>query len=144
MKIFPVYLFLILGILLAHCTSKTYHYAGGNNPIEEINNYPSVFWEGNWVKFSKDSMEMAIYKPNPGKYNQEVILNSHYPAQARENGIEGNVSAEVIINELGALEATKIVKGIGHGCDENFLNAIRTTARRGFEPARYKRHSCEM
>lgn len=124
--------------IFSSCSKKIQDSTSYGNSNEKPRYSASILWEGKWLDFQKDSMDMAIYKPNPGKFNNDVIMITKYPARARENGIEGTCTAVVIINELGLLETAEIVKGIGYGCDEEFLRAIREKARGGFEPARYK------
>ena len=39
------------------------------------------------------------------------------------------------VNELGSVEDAFVVEGIGYGCDEEALKAIRNASSLGFEPA---------
>ncbi len=48
-----------------------------------------------------------------------------YPKMAREAGIEGRVTVQFIINELGEVENPVILRGIGGGCDEEVLRVIK-------------------
>lgn len=47
-----------------------------------------------------------------------------YPDQAREQGIEGKVFVEFIINEDGSLSNFAVLKGIGGGCDQAAMDAL--------------------
>ncbi len=54
------------------------------------------------------------------------IQNSvNYPEMARRAGIEGRVTVQFIVNEQGNVENAKVVRGIGGGCDEEALKAVR-------------------
>lgn len=54
------------------------------------------------------------------------IQNSvKYPEMARRAGIEGRVTVQFIVNEQGRVENAKVVRGIGGGCDEEALKAVR-------------------
>jgi protein TonB len=50
---------------------------------------------------------------------------------ARKAGIEGRVTVQFIVNEQGKVENAQVVRGIGGGCDEEALKAIRAAE---FEP----------
>ncbi len=54
-----------------------------------------------------------------------------YPEKARQEGIEGRVTVQFIVNEFGEVENPKVIKGIGGGCDENALEAVKLAK---FEP----------
>lgn len=50
-----------------------------------------------------------------------------YPETAKKSGIEGKVFVMAFIDELGNVDAAKVIKGIGSGCDEEALNAVMNT-----------------
>lgn len=54
-----------------------------------------------------------------------------YPELAKRAGIEGKVTVQFIVNENGDVENPQILRGIGGGCDEAALAAIREAK---FEP----------
>jgi TonB family protein len=55
---------------------------------------------------------------------QEKIV---YPEIAKRAGIEGKVFILAFIDENGNVVSAKILKGIGAGCDEAALNAVKET-----------------
>lgn len=55
-----------------------------------------------------------------------IRTQMRYPAKARKAGIEGKVYVEFIIEKDGSISNVKIVKGIGAGCDEVAINAVKT------------------
>lgn len=63
---------------------------------------------------------------------QEKII---YPEIAKRAGIEGKVFVMAFINETGHVDDVKIIKGIGAGCDEAALNAVKETK---FTPGKQK------
>ncbi len=63
---------------------------------------------------------------------QEKIV---YPELAKHSGIEGKVYALAFIDEKGNVADAKIIKGIGGGCDEAALDAVKQTK---FIPGRQK------
>lgn len=48
-----------------------------------------------------------------------------YPKSARRRGIEGRVFINFVVDQNGALEEVKLLKGIHPECDEQALNAVR-------------------
>lgn len=55
----------------------------------------------------------------------ELQKNITYPEMARKAGIEGRVYVQFVVNEHGKVEAPKVIRGIGGGCDEEALKAVR-------------------
>ncbi len=55
-----------------------------------------------------------------------------YPVRAKARGIEGVVNVEFTVNELGMVEDISIIEGIGAGCDEEVIRALKRTR---FSPA---------
>jgi protein TonB len=51
--------------------------------------------------------------------------NIKYPNLARENKVEGTVYIQFVINQNGEISDTKILRGIGAGCDEEALRVIK-------------------
>jgi TonB family protein len=56
------------------------------------------------------------------KYIQSKVK---YPANAKQNGVEGKVMVQFIVDEKGNVVNPKIIKGIGYGCDEEALRVIK-------------------
>ncbi|HEY4326082.1 MAG TPA: TonB family protein [Mucilaginibacter sp.] len=51
-----------------------------------------------------------------------------YPAVARENGVQGRVIVQFIVEKDGTLNDVKIAKGIGSGCDEEAKRVIELSS----------------
>ncbi|MDX1637015.1 MAG: energy transducer TonB [Balneolaceae bacterium] len=58
-----------------------------------------------------------------------------YPEMARKAGIEGRVIIQFIVNEEGNVESPRVVRGIGGGCDEEALRAVKEAK---FKPGRQR------
>jgi len=56
-----------------------------------------------------------------------------YPELAKTKKIEGKVTVKVYVDENGNIDASKILKGLGYGCDEAAEKAIRASK---FSPAK--------
>ena len=48
-----------------------------------------------------------------------------YPEAARQQGIQGRVFVKAYVNEQGNVTHAEIIKGIGYGCDEASINAVK-------------------
>lgn len=55
---------------------------------------------------------------------QYIANKIKYPAIARENGIDGTVYVEFIIDKDGSVTDAKILRGIGGGCNEETLRVV--------------------
>jgi periplasmic protein TonB len=65
--------------------------------------------------------EMPEFIGNFNDYLQKQLI---YPNAARENGIEGQVVVQFIVNEDGRISGAKIIRGIGGGCNEEALRVV--------------------
>ncbi|MBU1101261.1 MAG: energy transducer TonB [Bacteroidetes bacterium] len=48
-----------------------------------------------------------------------------YPQPAQQANVQGKVFVLVFINESGSVDDVKVVKGIGMGCDEAAIQAVK-------------------
>jgi TonB family protein len=48
-----------------------------------------------------------------------------FPEGARRAGVEGSVIIQVDIDEAGLVKQVSVVQGLGYGCDESALDAVR-------------------
>lgn len=61
-----------------------------------------------------------------------VAENMEYPTKAREDGVEGRVFIQFIVNEKGDITEVKSIKGIGAGCDVEAERVMKSAA--GWSP----------
>ena len=54
-----------------------------------------------------------------------IAMRVHYPTRARENGTQGTVWVNYIIEKDGTLSNVKVKRGIGDGCDEEAIRVIK-------------------
>jgi len=66
---------------------------------------------------------------------QQLQASVDYPELARQAGIEGRVVVSFVVNKQGEVENPKVVRGIGGGCDEEALEAVKNAK---FKPARQR------
>lgn len=53
-----------------------------------------------------------------------IYKNIHYPAIARENGIEGTVVVSFVVEKNGSIAGAKVLRDIGGGCGQEALRII--------------------
>jgi TonB family protein len=58
------------------------------------------------------------------KMMQFIFSNMRHPDEATKAGIKGDVDAKFTVTAAGDIKQGKIVKGLGHGCDEEVLRLI--------------------
>ncbi|MFZ4401250.1 MAG: energy transducer TonB [Bacteroidales bacterium] len=54
-----------------------------------------------------------------------LIKNLVYPKTARETGIEGTVFISFVVETDGSISHSKVIRGIGGGCDEEAIRVIK-------------------
>lgn len=90
--------------------------------------YPMILqWVTNQPINEDEFSTLVENMPGPigGMYAiQEKI---HYPETAKRSGIQGKVMIQAFIDENGKVIHTKLLNGIGGGCDEVALDAIKQT-----------------
>ena len=65
------------------------------------------------------------YVGGPRELSKFIYANLRYPAAALESGIEGTVLVEYDIDYQGKVVATRVLQGIGGGCDEEACRVVR-------------------
>ena len=69
----------------------------------------------------------AQVMPEPKDGLQSVYSKIKYPAEAQKAGVQGKVYLLVYINENGGVDDVKVLRGIGAGCDEAAVDAVKST-----------------
>lgn len=65
------------------------------------------------------------YPGGPKALTQFLYAHLRYPPEALEAGIEGTVLLEYAIDYQGKVVDTRILQGLGHGCDEEAARVVR-------------------
>jgi protein TonB len=69
--------------------------------------------------------------PVPVGGNESINEKAVYPPQAKAKNIQGTVYVLAFIDERGNVKKTSLIKGIGYGCDQSAIQAVKSTR---FEP----------
>lgn len=65
------------------------------------------------------------YPGGPKALTKFIYDNLRYPAEALENGVEGMVVVDYDIDYQGNVTTTRVLQGIGHGCDEEACRVVK-------------------
>ena len=99
----------------------------GKNWIIPLNNIRSETSAEEIVYIKVDEM------PFPVGGLKSIMEKIKYPKKAKEEKIEGRVFIKAVINKDGIVVDSEIIKGIGGGCNEAALQAVKDTR---FSPGR--------
>ncbi len=69
----------------------------------------------------------AQVMPQPDGGIATVYSKIKYPETAQKAGVQGKVYLLIYINENGGVDDVKVLKGLGAGCDEAAVDAIKHT-----------------
>ena len=73
----------------------------------------------------KKFLPTLTYEGGDKKLFQFITNHLKYPPEAIENKIEGTVIVKYEINYKGHITQTKVISGIGYGCDEEAERVVR-------------------
>ncbi len=137
------YFFSILAIVLFTilCTSQSKATASVQTELVKYNSLTAIFNDTIIPEYVHVDMADDIYKVveqmplwadcSSQECSDKSLLeytskNLTYPKLARENGIEGSVFIQFIVDEDGLVHDPKIVRDIGGGCGEAALEMIQS------------------
>ncbi|HEX7367466.1 MAG TPA: TonB family protein [Pelobium sp.] len=79
--------------------------------------------QGNETEY--DGLEsLPTFKGGSQAFGSFLAANLRYPSDARDNNVQGRVFLQFVIEKDGSLVEAKVLRGIGHGCDEEALRVI--------------------
>jgi protein TonB len=67
---------------------------------------------------------MPKYTGGSAAFREFIAENLHFPEAALEAGVEGAVIVEYDVHDDGMVQHPRILKGIGHGCDEEAMRVV--------------------
>lgn len=82
--------------------------------------------------------ESARPKDGIENFYSFITSNMKYPKVAEEKGIGGRVFVEFVVEKDGSISNLKVLKGIGHGCDDEALRVLAMSP--PWIPARQRGH----
>ena len=76
-------------------------------------------------KKSKHFLHQPEFSGGPKAMTEFIYKNLRYPKAAAAANIEGLVVVEIGINHKGAVTEAKVLKSLGHGCDEEAVRVCK-------------------
>jgi len=73
----------------------------------------------------EDYLAFTDEMPAPTGGMAAIMKSISYPTMAQKAGVEGKVYVLAYINEKGGVDDVKVIKGIGAGCDEAAVAAVK-------------------
>ncbi len=70
-------------------------------------------------------VKLAVPKGGLRAYNKYLEKNVRYTAAAIENKVKGKVTIGFTVTTAGALIDFSVIKGLGHGCDEEVIRLVK-------------------
>ncbi|SMB91058.1 TonB family protein [Hymenobacter roseosalivarius DSM 11622] len=89
-------------------------------PTATYNSNPPGFYAALWQVEKAEKLEVEVV----GGY-EALYAKLRYPAAARQANVSGEVTVQLLIDKAGVPQNVAIVKGLGHGCDEEALQVMR-------------------
>ncbi|MDR3625326.1 MAG: TonB family protein [Ignavibacteriaceae bacterium] len=89
----------------------------------ELSKYREHLYEPNVNRFYFMTGLPAVCLDGFESMRKQIV----YPQEALRNGITGRVIVELFAGVNGELEGYQLLKGLGYGCDEAVLNAIKNS-----------------
>ena len=72
----------------------------------------------------KSFIKLPKYVGGSKAFREFIAENIRYPAAAVESNVEGTVIVEYEIFDNGVVHNPRILKGLGHGCDEEAIRVV--------------------
>lgn len=83
--------------------------------------------ENNYLMQGTDYLAFAEKMPEPVGGLKAIYEKIEYPEIAKRAGVQGKVYILAFINENGGVDDVKVIKGIGGGCDEAAVDAVKNS-----------------
>ena len=75
-------------------------------------------------KKPEDFVQKPVYEGGMEAMRQFIRQNLTYPEAALKERIEGTVRVEYTIDYQGVVTETKVISGLGYGCDEEAMRVV--------------------
>ena len=99
------------------------YYGQGATPVRWVA-APDATMPASLETVYTDARPMPAYGSGPADINRLV----RYPHEAMVSQTQGVVFASFVVDESGRVQNPRILRGLGHGCDEEVLRVLRQTS----------------
>jgi TonB family protein len=113
----------------------------------ESNDLASIFRSCGLIKDGESSSVAPDHNPvfvgGYSAFYRSLAENINYPMTAKRMGVEGMVLVSVVISADGVTRDVRVLQGIGAGCDQEAIRAIRIMQPE-WVPARHKEQNVDV
>jgi TonB family protein len=96
-----------------------------------------AFPPDNWALSSSDDLQLATPRAGIEAYQVYLEDNIKVPSAARSAGVSGKVTVSFTVDPSGGIKDLEVIKGLGHGCDEEAIRLVRSGP--AWRPATYRK-----
>ena len=90
-----------------------------------------------------DIKPMFLNSPDPAAFMERWVYQYlKYPRYAQENGIQGRVLVDFMIDEKGEVRDVKIARGVHESLDEEALRVVSASPK--WRPGRHRGKKCKV
>lgn len=90
-----------------------------------------------WSASSSDDLQLAVPQTGIAAYQEYLLDNITVPGSARSAGAWGKVTVSFTVDPKGGIKNLEVVKGLGHGCDEEAIRLVNSGP--AWKPAMYRK-----
>ncbi len=73
-----------------------------------------------------ENLDMPEFVGGAGALFMHLQKNLNFPQEAKDNHVNGAVKTEFTVDSLGNIKDVKVLEGLGYGCDEAAIAAIKS------------------
>jgi len=118
----------LLGLVALGFVVGTIYYAMGRIEKQIGGEQQKTTTQEQTIKAVDPMVDLENLEPKPARgitnYHNYLEGNLVYPEEALENGIEGHVYVEFVVEVDGSLSRLKVLRGLGSGCDEVAMELV--------------------
>ena len=124
----------LLLVLIFFCSCYGYLYS--QPPVQEVPDWPEekIITVPGWDTISQDTIPadyviivddcLPLFKGGLKALVRFLRREVHYPEEALQKRIEGNVYVQFLVDKNGKVSDANVLKGLGYGCDEKALRIV--------------------
>ncbi|MEM9982138.1 MAG: energy transducer TonB, partial [Bacteroidota bacterium] len=71
--------------------------------------------------------KLPTFNGGSSAFANYLIKKIHYPTKAKVFGIQGQVFLQFFVEKTGEINEVKVIKGLGYGCDEEAVRALKAS-----------------
>lgn len=129
---------------LEYIYSYVVHLANGSAPqFHNVTVKKTDLDSGVYAYSDVDTKPMFLNSPDPRTFMERWVYQYlKYPKYAMENGIQGRVMVDFVINEKGEVQDVKVSRGVHSSLDDEAVRVISASPK--WKPGRHRGKKCKV